>query len=193
MVPGIFPEKLGLFFFLFCFYAESFFDKIAYNIAQPYTKGKREGHYSAPENDEKADGYNGIANAYILKNNSKGNNYKKNSYTLCYGVAISDVCVLTTQINYSADKIAQNNPDNNNNNGHNNEGKSACNSRGIFSKLAYANEIQAKGKEDYNKYPKDNLAYHKRWKGVNTTFLQEIDNSNLVRPFIKTEKDQKPR
>jgi hypothetical protein len=166
-------------------------------MAQPNAKSKREGHNNAPENDEEANGYYRIANTYILKDDTKGYDDKKNPYTFSDKIAIPDVRILTDvrilarQVNDPADKIAQNNPYNNDNNGHNNEGKGACNPRSIFSKLAYSNKIQAKREEDNDKYPVDDLTYHKRRKGMYTTFLKKVDNSNLVRPFIKTEKDQK--
>jgi len=168
-------------------------------MTQSDAEGKGEGHNNASKNDEETNGYYRIANTYILKDNPKGNNYKKYPYALRNKIAISDVRtltdvrILTCQVNDSADKIAQYNSDDNDNNGHNDEGKCACNPRSIFSKLAYSNKVQTKGEENNNKYPVDNLAYHDRREGVHTPFLQEVDNSHLVRPFIKTEKNQEPR
>jgi len=115
-------RKAKLIFFLFCLKPEPLFYEVAHNVAQPDAQGKGKSHDNASKDNKEADGYDCVANTYVLKNNPKSDNNKENSDTFCNKISVSyvriltEARILTRQVNNPADKIAENNPDDDNNN-----------------------------------------------------------------------------
>ena len=118
--------------------------QIAQNVAEADTQGKRHGKHDAPENYQEAHCDDCIAQSYILKDNTEGDDDKENPDAFSDEISVFDPCVFAGQIDNPAQEVTEYDPDNQNNQRYDYIRQGSGNTGRILGELGYTHVVQAK-------------------------------------------------